>query len=67
MQYATKFFAGYYIRRLIHSHPENRFASKGDNDFAKTITKNRIGNGLSIPQFLIYHVPTKEYITYKYK
>ena len=52
----------YNIRSMTHSHPLDTNFGNNDNSFIDGIVKGQIRKGFYIPDFYIYHVPSKTYI-----
>ncbi|MDR0825378.1 MAG: DUF6443 domain-containing protein [Prevotella sp.] len=61
---AGQLYYGYTIRELNHSHPVNPTASLGDMQFKSQVTDVLRSQGLSIPQFNIFHIPSQQKIPY---
>ncbi len=53
---------GYNIRSMTHSHPLDTNFGNNDNSFIEGIVDGQIRKGFYIPDFYIYHVPSKTYI-----
>ena len=58
---------GYTIRKITHSHPIDIKVGVNDTKVYTQIIDTQKGNGYLIPEFYIYHVPTKTYIKYRPK
>ncbi|MBD5180778.1 MAG: hypothetical protein HDT01_05700 [Bacteroidales bacterium] len=62
--YSTQLKYFYNLREMIHGHPIADHASGVDIDVKNVITDLHLKVKTRIPQFKIYHVPTKTYIKY---
>ncbi len=62
--YADRLQFYYTLRDMTHSHPISNNFGRNDSTFVKQVTGNQIKNKLTVPNFNIYHVPTKKYIPY---
>ena len=60
--YLNQLQYGYNIRSMTHSHPLDTNFGNNDNSFIDGIVKGQIRKGFYIPDFYIYHVPSKTYI-----
>ena len=60
--YLNQLQYGYNIRSMTHSHPLDTNFGNNDNSFIEGIVKEQIRKGFYIPDFYIYHVPSKTYI-----
>ena len=58
---------GYTIRKVTHSHPIDIKVGVNDTKVYTQIIDTQKRNGYLIPEFYIYHVPTKTYIKYRPK
>ena len=61
---AGQLYRGYTIRELNHSHPQSMNPSSGDRGFVRDVTNTLSGQGLRIPNFNIWHVPSKTLIPF---
>jgi hypothetical protein len=61
---AGRLYYGYTIREMNHSHPVSAYAGSGDLLNKSQVTGVLTSQRLHIPNFNIYHVPSKTYIPY---
>jgi len=61
---AGQLYYGYTVRELNHTHPNNPTASNDDLLYKTQVTNVFRSQGLRIPNFNIFHVPSKRYISY---
>lgn len=57
-------FYGYTVRELNHTHPVNPTPSRADNRYKTQVSDFYRNRGMRIPNFNIYHVPTRSAIPY---
>ena len=59
-----RLYYNYTIRSIIHSHPISKYASPNDIGFKDEVNRVLQQYKLPIPQYQIFHVPSKRYINF---
>ena len=59
-----RLYYNYTIRSIIHSHPISKYASPNDIGFKDEVNRVLQQYQLPIPQYQIFHVPSKRYINF---
>lgn len=57
-------FYGYTVRELNHTHPITPVPSSSDNLYKTQVSNSYRSRGMGVPNFNIYHVPTRTTIPY---